>query len=51
MARSRHGDKKTVPIESVKHKDKRKNIPTEELGKFLTDEDRAPKEVKYPGLR
>jgi len=42
-------DKKT-PIESVKHKDKRKNIPTEELRGFVKEEEIKPKEIKYPGL-
>ncbi|MBW2663663.1 MAG: site-specific DNA-methyltransferase, partial [Deltaproteobacteria bacterium] len=39
-----------VSIESVKHKDKRKNIPTEELRGFVAEDELKPKEVKYPGL-
>jgi len=42
--------KKSVEIDSVKHKDKRKNIPTEELRGFVEEEEKKPKEVKYPGL-
>jgi len=41
---------KRVPIESVKHKDKRKNIPTEELRGFVKEDEQKPKEIKYPGL-
>lgn len=42
--------KKSVKIDSVKHKDKRKNIPTEELRGFVEEEEKKPKEVVYPGL-
>ena len=42
--------KKSVEIDSVKHKDKRKNIPTEELRGFVEEEEKKPKEVVYPGL-
>ncbi|MBF0405649.1 MAG: site-specific DNA-methyltransferase [Nitrospirae bacterium] len=35
-------------IESVKHKDKRKNIPTEELRDFVKDDEKSPKNVLYP---
>src|SRR5208283_3265510 len=35
-------------IDSLKHKDKRKNIPTEELRDFVKDEERSPKVVLYP---
>ncbi|HIJ54046.1 MAG TPA: site-specific DNA-methyltransferase [Planctomycetes bacterium] len=42
--------KKSVKIDTVKHKDKRKNIPTEELRGFVREEEVKPKEVKYPGL-
>jgi adenine-specific DNA-methyltransferase len=41
---------KSVQIDSVKHKDKRKNIPTEELRGFVKEDEQQPKEVKYPGL-
>ena len=42
--------KKRVLVHSVKHKDKRKNIPTEELRGFVAEDELKPKEVKYPGL-
>jgi adenine-specific DNA-methyltransferase len=42
--------KKSAPtkVESIRHKDKRKNIPTEELRDFVADEELAPKTVLYP---
>ncbi len=42
--------KKSVEIDSVKHKDKRKNIPTEELRDFVKEDETKPQQVKYPGL-
>ncbi|MGA7938138.1 MAG: DNA methyltransferase, partial [Kovacikia sp.] len=36
-----------TPIDSVKHKDKRANIPTEELRGFVADDEKKPKIVKY----
>jgi adenine-specific DNA-methyltransferase len=41
---------KVVPIDAVKHKDKRSNIPTEELRGFVKEDELKPKQVKYPGL-
>ena len=38
----------STPIESVRHKDKRANIPTEELRDFIADDERTPKTVLYP---
>jgi len=35
-------------IESLKHKDKRANIPTEELRDFVADEELVPKTMLYP---
>ena len=35
-------------IESIRHKDKRANIPTEELRDFVADEELAPKTMLYP---
>lgn len=43
--KNRHG---STPITSVKHKDKRVNIPTEELRDFVADEERNPKAILYP---
>ena len=42
--------KKSVRVDSVRHKDKRKNIPTEELRGFIKEDQAKPQEVKYPGL-
>ena len=41
---------KQVPVSSLKHKDKRTNIPTRELQNFVKDEEKSPKTVSYPGL-
>src|ERR1700680_384965 len=35
-------------VESIRHKDKRANIPTEELRDFVSDEELAPKTKLYP---
>ena len=35
-------------IDSLRHTDKRANIPTEELRDFVADDERAPKTVRYP---
>ena len=42
---------KAVQLDSLKHKDKRKNIPTEELRDFVKDDEQTPKSVTYPGDR
>ncbi len=39
-----------APITNIKHKDKRKNIPTEELKDFIKEEETKPKVVQFPGL-
>ncbi len=36
------------PITSTKHKDKRTNIPTEELRDFVAEDEHAPETVLYP---
>ncbi len=36
---------KRVPIDSLRHKDKRRNIPTEELRGFLAREHQEPQTV------
>src|SRR4030043_1408873 len=41
---------KRVPIDSLRHKDKRRNMPTEELRGFLSRENQEPQQVEYPGL-
>src|SRR5260370_14684359 len=35
-------------VESIRHKDKRKNIPTEELRDFVADDEHAPRTMLYP---
>jgi adenine-specific DNA-methyltransferase len=37
-----------LKLESIRHKDKRTNIPTEELRDFVADEELAPKTMLYP---
>jgi len=39
---------KFVSVESLKHKDKRANIPTEELRDFVEDDEAHPKTTLYP---
>ena len=45
MAKKKNAQKK---VESIRHKDKRANIPTEELRDFVVDEELAPKTMLYP---
>ena len=45
MAKKKNTLKK---VESIRHKDKRANIPTEELRDFVFDEEVAPKTMLYP---
>jgi len=40
----------TTRIEAVRHKDKRKNIPTEELRGFVHEDEQRPRQIAYPGL-
>jgi adenine-specific DNA-methyltransferase len=35
-------------VESIRHKDKRPNIPTEELRDFVAEDEKAPKTILYP---
>lgn len=37
-----------TPVEHVKHRDKRVNIPTEELRDFVTEAEKAPEKMLYP---
>ncbi|MDH3892841.1 MAG: site-specific DNA-methyltransferase [candidate division Zixibacteria bacterium] len=45
MAKKKTTKKK---IESIRHKDKRTNIPTEELRDFVAEDEKAPETVLYP---
>ncbi len=38
----------TTPVISLRHKDTRKNIPTEELRDFVAEDEGAPKTMLYP---
>ncbi len=40
--------KPTTSVESLKHKDKRANIPTEELRDFVADDEKNPRTILYP---
>jgi adenine-specific DNA-methyltransferase len=44
----RKKDAPVIPVETVKHKDKRVNIPTEELRDFVAEYEAKPKTVLYP---
>ena len=44
MARTK---KTTTQVASIRHKDKRATIPTEELRDFVADEELAPKTILY----
>ncbi len=49
--RKRNGSKKRKKLKEVdvfKHKDKRKNIPTEELRDFVQEDERSPEIILYP---
>jgi adenine-specific DNA-methyltransferase len=37
-----------TPITALKHKDKRTNIPTEELRDFIAEDEKRPQVVLYP---
>ncbi len=38
----------SVPVSSVKHMDKRVNIPTQELRDFVEQDEKSPKALLYP---
>jgi adenine-specific DNA-methyltransferase len=38
----------STPVESIRHQDRRKNIPTEELRDFVAEDEQAPKTMLYP---
>jgi len=50
MARKKSSKNPGIRVDSVKHSDKRKNIPTEELRDFVREEEARSQEVTYPGL-
>ncbi|HLG57057.1 MAG TPA: site-specific DNA-methyltransferase [Vicinamibacterales bacterium] len=48
MAKRPKGEQGPTPVDSIKHKDKRKNIPTEELRDFVAADEAAPPRMLYP---
>ncbi len=48
MAGKKTGKSGSIPVESLHHKDKRKNIPTKEFRDFVADDEQAPKTMLYP---
>ncbi|GMU82463.1 MAG: hypothetical protein AMXMBFR47_23340 [Planctomycetota bacterium] len=40
--------KRSTSVDAIRHKDKRANIPTEELRDFVADDEHAPKTMLYP---
>ena len=48
MARKKTTSAQTTDVEAIRHQDKRKNIPTEELRDFVAEEETAPKRMFYP---
>jgi hypothetical protein len=48
MARKQSKPKGPTPVESIRHKDSRINIPTEELRDFVAEDEQAPKKMLYP---
>lgn len=50
MAKKKSAKKATpkTQVDSLRHKDKRKNIPTEELRDFVAEEEQKPKTILYP---
>ncbi len=48
MAKTRKTKTSKTKVESIRHKDKRTNIPTEELRDFVAEDEHAPKTMLYP---
>ncbi|MBI1876125.1 MAG: site-specific DNA-methyltransferase, partial [Acidobacteria bacterium] len=47
MAKKPQKVKGPTPVETIKHKDSRVNIPTEELRDFVAEDEKAPKAMLY----
>jgi adenine-specific DNA-methyltransferase len=45
---SKKGRSTSIPIDALKHQDKRANIPTEELRDFVVAEEKSPYTARYP---
>jgi adenine-specific DNA-methyltransferase len=48
MATKTKKAKETASVDSIRHKDQRANIPTEELRDFVASDEKAPKTMLYP---
>jgi adenine-specific DNA-methyltransferase len=48
MATKTKKAKETASVDSIRHKDQRSNIPTEELRDFVAPDEKAPKTMLYP---
>ena len=48
MATKTKKAKETASVDSIRHKDQRSNIPTEELRDFVASDEKAPKTMLYP---
>jgi adenine-specific DNA-methyltransferase len=48
MAKKPSKPKGPTPVESIRHKESRVNIPTEELRDFVAEDEQAPKKMLYP---
>src|SRR5690348_6897538 len=47
MAKTKRSKSATTPISSIRHEEKRKNIPTEELRDFMPDDEKQQKTTLY----
>jgi adenine-specific DNA-methyltransferase len=48
MATKTKKAKESASVDSIRHKDQRANIPTEELRDFVAPDEKAPKTMRYP---
>ena len=48
MAKRKPSAPKPTAVESIRHKDKRTNTPTEELRDVVAEDEKAPKTMLYP---
>jgi adenine-specific DNA-methyltransferase len=48
MATKTKKPKESAPVDSIRHKDQRANIPTEELRDFVAPDEKVPKNMLYP---
>src|SRR5882672_10705512 len=48
MPRKPNPNASSKSLSAVRHRDTRRNIPTEELRDFVADDEKAPKTVLYP---